>query len=462
MKKIALLEIDSVRCKILEDKVDEKTGLSTITAEVKWQAADLVNANKRLYPRAILAREIAKLNPKIAEGEIFGAAFHPEKAAEIPDVSHVWRSIAMESSGECTGIVEVLPTTRGKDVQIVMRAGKIGLSSRGSGTFSSKERKLEDGSIEKYDEINEDYHLASPGDFVLTPSVYGAGIKRIIEARYEETDVSDSKGKDSTMNEEQMKQRIVELEQQLADEKAKIVVLEAKVAEKEVALTEQAKAAETLVAKADEAEKAKAKLVEYLRSMIMGASEIPGVIPESAKVEKVDPPPAAVAVAVVDADGTKQIEQLKAEATRLQSEIDAMKKIESDAKEADEAAKAKTTLQAAIKEAFDATVGKPDYKAFETIIRKELVNESGEILIESVELVEERVKAVQAKTKAILVEAERAKIVSTFGEKGQVGNPDTPQTNEQTLKLRQGFREALVSGFNGTFEAYIAKVSPKK
>jgi len=455
MKKIPLLEIDSVRCKILEDKIDEKTGLSTITAEVKWQAADLINANKRLYSRAILEREIARLSPKVAEGEIFGAAFHPEKAAEIPDVSHVWRSIAMESTGECTGIVEVLPTSRGKDVQIVMRAGKIGLSSRGSGTFSTKERKLDDGSIEKYDEINEDYHLASPGDFVLTPSVSGAGIKRIIEARYEEADASDSKGKDSTMNEEQLKQRVAELEQQLADEKAKAVALEAKVAEKEAALTEKVKAAEDLAAKADEADKAKAKLVEFLRSLIMGASEIPGVVPEPTKIESQDPP-------AVDADSTKQIEQLTAETVRLQGEIDAMKKAETDAKAAEEAAKAKTTLQAAVKEAFDAAVGKPDYKAFETIIRKELVNESGEILIESVELVEERVKAITAKTREILVEAERAKIVKSFGEKGQVGNPDTPQTNEQTLKLRQGFAEALASGFNGTFEAYVAKVSPKK
>lgn len=58
--------------------------------KVKWQHADKVNKNERLYRKGLLKREIEKTNAKMAKGEtVWGHAFHPKDGIGRPqDISH--------------------------------------------------------------------------------------------------------------------------------------------------------------------------------------------------------------------------------------------------------------------------------------------------------------------------------------------------------------------------------------
>ncbi len=181
-----LLEVIEPKCRVLTEEVDEKTNERVLRVAVKWQHSDIINGNRRRYPKAILQREIDRLTPLIKEGKVSGASFHPEKMGELDDISHLWESIKMEQDGSCTGVVKVIPTARGKNAQAIIKAGgHIGMSSRGTGTITQKEEVV-DGKRVKVDEINSDYVLLSPGDFVLSPSVPGAGTVRLMESKLDE------------------------------------------------------------------------------------------------------------------------------------------------------------------------------------------------------------------------------------------------------------------------------------
>jgi len=146
----------------------EDTGVTVI-----WQKADTINSNGRLYPRNILEREVERINQKISKGEtIYGQAFHPEDGfGKTTDISHEWKKVWMEDDGVCKGIISLLDTDKGKDIKAILSNGrKLGISSRGLGSTVEKEI---DG--KKIREIQPDFKLLSPGDWVVAPSVQGAG-----------------------------------------------------------------------------------------------------------------------------------------------------------------------------------------------------------------------------------------------------------------------------------------------
>lgn len=183
-----LLEMTAPEMKVLSEEIDEKTGDKSLRVQVKWQQADLINGNSRRYPRAILRREIERLTPLIKTGRVFGSSFHPKDEGQINDITHIFESIEMLNDGACVGVVKVLPTSRGKDVQTIINAGgHIGMSSRGYGTVTPKEEEdVATGKRVKFDEVNTDYTLKSPGDFVLNPSVGDAGIIGMFEERFKD------------------------------------------------------------------------------------------------------------------------------------------------------------------------------------------------------------------------------------------------------------------------------------
>lgn len=175
-----LLEIVSPRCRVLTEDRGE------CRVAVKWQHAGRINENRRLYPKALLQREIARLSPLIREGKVSGCSYHPDNV-KLSDISHLWESIKMEPDGSCTGIVRVIPTTCGKNVQALLRAGGyLGMSSRGSGSTTRREETV-NGKKVVVEEVNDDFLLVSPGDFVLAPSVPDAGVIRLMESKLDGT-----------------------------------------------------------------------------------------------------------------------------------------------------------------------------------------------------------------------------------------------------------------------------------
>lgn len=129
--------------------------------------ADVVTSNNRLYPRSILEREIKRLRQEAKERRLFGELDHPaDGRTQYQRVSHRVLDIWMEDDGRVMGEIEVIPTSKGKDLAAIAESGgAIGFSSRGTGTT----HKREDG----VDLVNEDYHLITY-DAVADPAHAGA------------------------------------------------------------------------------------------------------------------------------------------------------------------------------------------------------------------------------------------------------------------------------------------------
>ena len=176
-----ILEFGSPKFSVIEEKKDDKGG-KYLRASAIWQRANTINSNRRLYPRRILEREIKRLEKDVKAGQVLGMSHHPPDAhGQVRDVSHVWESISIDKDGVCRGTLTVIPTDEGRNIQELIKAGvKIPLSSRGVGSLTKKEKKVGNEFVE-YDEVNDDFKIISPGDFVMSPSVEGAGLTEIIE-----------------------------------------------------------------------------------------------------------------------------------------------------------------------------------------------------------------------------------------------------------------------------------------
>lgn len=175
MKK-NLLEYVLGSLEVVQERKDSK-GEKELDVKVMFQQADIVNQNNRRYRKELLQREISKIQTEIDSGKktVWGHAFHPaDGLGKAQDISHKWEKIWMEENGTCFGKITILSTEAGKNVQVLVKAGKLGISSRGFGSTTEKEKVI-DGKKVKFLEVNDDYQMKTPGDFVVAPSVVGAG-----------------------------------------------------------------------------------------------------------------------------------------------------------------------------------------------------------------------------------------------------------------------------------------------
>jgi len=123
-------------------------------------ALDQFTGNKRRYPTAVMEKALARITD--SQGRtMWGSAGHVDKL-EAPEVSHVVDKLYIDKKvGMLMAEGRILPTTRGKDLEILVRAGKLGLSLKGTGTVKPVE--------EDKTEVQDDYKLLGV-DFVLNPS----------------------------------------------------------------------------------------------------------------------------------------------------------------------------------------------------------------------------------------------------------------------------------------------------
>lgn len=163
----ALVEVfDDSFCglEIFEGK-SSLNGKDTIKAKGRFQMAETKNCNGRIYPLALLEREVQKLQPQVRSRSLFGELDHPTiVATSLQNASHVITDLYMNGN-EVIGEYEVLETTKGKDLKAILEAKcKPGISSRGSGSL------IREGSDLK---VAHDFKLVS-FDAVADPSTYGA------------------------------------------------------------------------------------------------------------------------------------------------------------------------------------------------------------------------------------------------------------------------------------------------
>jgi hypothetical protein len=133
------------------------------------QKSETVNQNGRIYPRAILEREIRNYQKFIEESRALGECDHPDSSVvELKNVSHIIREAHLDGD-VVYGTVELLDTPCGKILQSLVESGvKLGISSRGVG---STKRQGE------YQVVQDDFQLIC-WDFVSEPSTPGAFVMR--------------------------------------------------------------------------------------------------------------------------------------------------------------------------------------------------------------------------------------------------------------------------------------------
>lgn len=133
------------------------------------QRADAKNQNGRVYPRAILEREVENYKNKfVFQNNAYGELDHPDRPiVHLTTSSHIIRDMWWEGN-DVMGLVEVLPfMTNGAMLEGLFKSGlKVGISSRGLGSVRESKELMAL-------EVQDDFELVA-FDFVSNPSTYGA------------------------------------------------------------------------------------------------------------------------------------------------------------------------------------------------------------------------------------------------------------------------------------------------
>tara|TARA_Y100000034_G_C6873351_1_gene399050 strand:- start:104 stop:715 length:612 start_codon:yes stop_codon:yes gene_type:complete len=133
------------------------------------QKSDTLNQNGRIYPRAILEREIRNYQKFIRENRALGECDHPETSVvELKSVSHIVRDAYMDGD-VVYGTIELLDTPTGKVLQELVNANvTLGISSRGVGSTKQQgENQIvqEDFQLICFDMVSEP---STPGAFMMS------------------------------------------------------------------------------------------------------------------------------------------------------------------------------------------------------------------------------------------------------------------------------------------------------
>jgi hypothetical protein len=145
--------------------------LSTVKFRGKFQEANAINKNKRLYPFAILDENVKKLLPIIEARGLVGELDHPtDSIVHFENCSHLITKLWWEGN-KLMGEGEILNTPKGKILKNLVEGGvRWGISSRGVGNG----RNDENGILV----IGESYKLIT-FDVVVDPSTHAAFQEKI-------------------------------------------------------------------------------------------------------------------------------------------------------------------------------------------------------------------------------------------------------------------------------------------
>jgi len=132
------------------------------------------NKNGRVYPIEILEKEVKKYcDTLVKKNRAFGELGHPEgPTINLDKVSHMIVEINQDGPN-FIGKAKVLDTPNGKIVKTLIDEGAtLGVSTRGMGSLKSRG---------EYQEVQNDFSLATAADIVADPSAPDAFVNGIME-----------------------------------------------------------------------------------------------------------------------------------------------------------------------------------------------------------------------------------------------------------------------------------------
>lgn len=139
-----LQEIYEATAKVLFEGKN-KDGNPTMNILVPFCQSDEATSNDRTYPRALMTRQIERVQKDIESGKFLGTSDHN---AKLDNVSHIVSKAWLDKNGQGWMEAKIIPTTKGKNLMtIVKEGGAIGVSTRGFGTV--KNGKVQDDYVLK-------------------------------------------------------------------------------------------------------------------------------------------------------------------------------------------------------------------------------------------------------------------------------------------------------------------------
>jgi len=170
--KLITEEIESVE--VLTENVN---GKKTLYIQGPFLQTEVVNRNGRMYRLPIVEREVKRYSEQyVDKGRALGELGHPDgPSVNLDRVSHKIVSLHREGNN-FIGKAQILSTPMGKIAESLLKEGVcLGVSSRGVGSV----RQTREG----FNEVGEDFMLATAADIVADPSAPDAFVQGIMEGK---------------------------------------------------------------------------------------------------------------------------------------------------------------------------------------------------------------------------------------------------------------------------------------
>ena len=154
---------------LLTEEEKKRVANGAIILSGVMQMSETQNGNGRIYPHAILEREVKNYVNMVKERRALGELDHPDTSVvNLSNASHLVTDIWMEGK-KCMGKIEVLNTPSGQVLKELINAGcKLGISSRGMGSVSESNGVTmveDDFQLICFDMVSDP---STPGAFMMT------------------------------------------------------------------------------------------------------------------------------------------------------------------------------------------------------------------------------------------------------------------------------------------------------
>jgi hypothetical protein len=139
--------------------------------------AEQVNRNGRMYRMPVMEREVKRYTEQyVNKGRALGELGHPDgPTVNLDRVSHKIVDLQKEGNN-FIGKAQILSTPMGKIAESLLKEGVcLGVSSRGIGSLKPTR--------EGFNEVGEDFMLATAADIVADPSAPDAFVQGIMEGK---------------------------------------------------------------------------------------------------------------------------------------------------------------------------------------------------------------------------------------------------------------------------------------
>jgi len=169
-----LIREEIERVEVLTESVNGKKNLFI---KGVFLQAEQVNRNGRMYRMPVMEREVKRYTEQyVNKGRALGELGHPDgPTVNLDRVSHKIVDLQKEGNN-FIGKAQILSTPMGKIAESLLKEGVcLGVSSRGIGSLKPTR--------EGFNEVGEDFMLATAADIVADPSAPDAFVQGIMEGK---------------------------------------------------------------------------------------------------------------------------------------------------------------------------------------------------------------------------------------------------------------------------------------